>query len=98
MKVTSWSVLLGAALSTLAACSAGAPSRTANPSLVAKASPSPDTVSRTDSQTQNSTRIVHVLVALCDNEHQGIVPVPARLGNGEDPERNLYWMDRKRKR
>jgi hypothetical protein len=23
--------------------------------------------------------------------HQGIVPVPARLGNGDDPESNLYW-------
>jgi len=36
-------------------------------------------------------RVVHVYVALCDNEHQGIVPVPATLGNGEDPGRNLYW-------
>jgi hypothetical protein len=41
---------------------------------------------------QNSDlRIVHVFVALADNEHQGIVPVPAKLGNGEDAERNLYW-------
>ena len=36
-------------------------------------------------------RTVHVFVALADNEHQGIVPVPAKLGNGEDAERNLYW-------
>ena len=36
-------------------------------------------------------RTVHVLVALADNEHQGIVPVPAKLGNGEDAEHNLYW-------
>lgn len=36
-------------------------------------------------------RTVHVFVALADNEHQGIVPVPARLGNGSDPEHNLYW-------
>lgn len=34
---------------------------------------------------------IHVFVALADNEHQGIVPVPARLGNGMDPEHNLYW-------
>src|ERR671918_2808728 len=40
---------------------------------------------------RNSSRVIHVLVALCDNENQGIVPVPAHLGNGEDPERNLYW-------
>ena len=36
-------------------------------------------------------RVVHVYVALADNHHQGIVPVPARLGNGDDPARNLYW-------
>jgi len=36
-------------------------------------------------------RTVHVFVALADNEHQGIVPVPARLGNGDDPRNNLYW-------
>lgn len=41
---------------------------------------------------QNSViRTVHVFVALADNQHQGIIPVPAKLGNGEDPERNLYW-------
>lgn len=40
---------------------------------------------------KNSSRVIHVLVALCDNENQGIVPVPAHLGNGEDPDRNLYW-------
>lgn len=34
---------------------------------------------------------VHVVVALCDNVHQGIVPVPPRLGNGDDPAQNLYW-------
>ena len=38
-----------------------------------------------------SPRTVHVFVALADNEHQGIVPVPARLGNGDDPDHNLYW-------
>ncbi len=36
-------------------------------------------------------RVVHVFVALADNQHQGIVPVPAFLGNGEDPAHNLYW-------
>ncbi len=35
--------------------------------------------------------VVHVLVALCDNEHQGIVPVPRALGVGDDPRSNLYW-------
>lgn len=36
-------------------------------------------------------RTVHVFVALCDNETQGIVPVPEKLGNGNDPGSNLYW-------
>lgn len=36
-------------------------------------------------------RVIHVLVALCDNKYQGIVPVPARIGNGDDPANNLYW-------
>lgn len=41
---------------------------------------------------QNSSpRTVHVFVALADNENQGIVPVPPRLGNGLDPAHNLYW-------
>ena len=30
-------------------------------------------------------------MALCDNEHQGIVKVPPALGNGKDPANNLYW-------
>jgi hypothetical protein len=36
-------------------------------------------------------RTIHVFVALADNQNQGIVPVPARLGNGLDPVQNLYW-------
>lgn len=37
------------------------------------------------------TKTIHVFVALCDNEFQGIVPVPKQLGNGKDPKSNLYW-------
>ncbi len=36
-------------------------------------------------------RAVHVFVALCDNVHQGVAPVPKALGNGQDPKSNLYW-------
>lgn len=36
-------------------------------------------------------RVVHVVVALCDNVHQGIVKVPESLGNGQQPRTNLYW-------
>ena len=37
------------------------------------------------------TKTIHVLVALCDNKFQGIVPVPEKIGNGKDPRLNLYW-------
>jgi hypothetical protein len=36
-------------------------------------------------------RTIGVFVALADNKSQGIVPVPAAIGNGDDPEQNLYW-------
>jgi len=36
-------------------------------------------------------KTIHVMVALADNLHQGIVPVPDRIGNGQKPETNLYW-------
>jgi hypothetical protein len=38
-----------------------------------------------------AAQIVHVFVALCDNDSQGIVPVPKKIGNGNDPDNNLYW-------
>ncbi len=37
------------------------------------------------------TKTIHIFVALCDNKYQGIVPVPAGIGNGQDPNTNLYW-------
>lgn len=40
---------------------------------------------------QNTPKTIHIFVALCDNENQGIVPVPALIGNGKDPKNNLYW-------
>lgn len=36
-------------------------------------------------------KLVHVFVALADNANQGIVPVPAVFGNGQDAGNNLYW-------
>ena len=38
-----------------------------------------------------SPKVVHAFFALADNGYQGIVTVPAALGNGDDPARNLYW-------
>ncbi len=43
------------------------------------------------SESKDSVKTIHVFVALCDNENQGIVPVPSKLGNGQDPKNNLYW-------
>jgi hypothetical protein len=43
----------------------------------------------------NQPLVAHVLVPLCDNEHQGIVPTSASIGNGMDPDHNLYWATSK---
>jgi len=39
----------------------------------------------------NSIPVIHVFVALADNVNQGIVPVSASLGNGDNATTNLYW-------
>lgn len=38
-----------------------------------------------------ATQTIYLQVALCDNTYQGIVPVPQKIGNGQDPGANLYW-------
>jgi hypothetical protein len=38
-----------------------------------------------------TTRTIHVLAALCDNDSQGIMPVNEELGDGDKPIWNLYW-------
>ncbi len=52
-----------------------------------KPTPIPESIKKLS----NNAKVIHVLVALCDNVNQGIVPVPAFLGNGEDTVKNLYW-------
>jgi len=47
--------------------------------------------SKANMQAKASPRLIHVIVALCDNEHQGIYPVSATLGDGDSPRTNLYW-------
>lgn len=32
-----------------------------------------------------------VIVSLADNKNQGLVPIKASLGNGQNPANNLYW-------
>jgi len=39
----------------------------------------------------SAVKTIHIYVALCDNEFQGIVPVPEKIGNGKDARLNLYW-------
>jgi hypothetical protein len=56
-----------------------------------ESAPSPSPKTAEIPRIQNPGKVIHVLVALCDNENQGIVPVPRVLGNGEDAARNLYW-------
>ncbi|WP_431199255.1 hypothetical protein ACQ86K_29370 [Mucilaginibacter sp. P19] len=46
---------------------------------------------KTIAYTDTAFKVIHVFVALCDNKYQGIVPVPPAIGNGQDPETNLYW-------
>jgi hypothetical protein len=43
---------------------------------------------------KSSPRVVHVFVALADNQHQGIVPVTVALGNGSDPARKTCIGER----
>lgn len=47
--------------------------------------------SRQNINFDTSIKTIHVFVALCDNKYQGIVPVPAKIGNGQDVDNNLYW-------
>ena len=42
-------------------------------------------------QFDSTYKSIHIFVALCDNENQGIVKVPASIGNGQKPSTNLYW-------
>lgn len=44
-----------------------------------------------NTQFDTTQKTIHVFVALCDNQYQGIVPVPAKIGNGQDADNNLYW-------
>lgn len=52
---------------------------------------SPGTATSSQNIYNNQYKVIHVFVALCDNLHQGIEPVPKGIGNGRDPATNLYW-------
>lgn len=80
-----FAVLCLVSLFCLAGCTKA---QTTNSNSVAKPENTP---TKEIAKIENVGKVVHVLVALCDNENQGIVPVPAFLGNGEDAAKNLYW-------
>lgn len=42
-------------------------------------------------QAQGAEKSVRVFIALCDNKSQGIIPVGEKIGNGDNPDANLYW-------
>ena len=67
----------------LAGCTEAQTART-NPAAKSETSPIEDTA-----KIVNPGKVVHVLVALCDNKYQGIVAVPAFLGDGEDAQKIL---------
>lgn len=73
---------------TLAGCEAAEPAPSPAPSPPVAPSPR---AARLPGRQPRDYKVVHVFVALCDNEHQGIVKVPPALGNGKDPANNLYW-------
>lgn len=71
---------------TLTACSGGQGGQSSNNDRVGVRDTKPAGVAP-----RNSASVVHVFVALCDNVNQGIVPVSASLGDGDNPKTNLYW-------
>jgi len=52
---------------------------------------SKDSIAKSDVNYDEKMNTIHIIVALCDNKYQGIVPVPKKIGNGQDPKNNLYW-------
>ncbi len=57
----------------------------------ARTPPTNSSTNQTEKAAVNSIPVIHVFVALADNVNQGIVPVSASLGNGDNPKTNLYW-------
>jgi hypothetical protein len=44
-----------------------------------------------EKKSKKEPMVVHIFVPLCDNVHQGIVPVSKSLGDGMNLRTNLYW-------
>jgi hypothetical protein len=91
MKQTRLKNLLVLLLIALTSCQASATRQSMRSDPAQASAGSRNSVSDNKSVAQNPGKLIHVIVALCDNEFQGIVPVPPSLGNGDDPPTNLYW-------
>ena len=78
-----WLLCLGLLSSVLASCTATNTAGTPAAPKVAN--------NQVEKAEVNSVPVIHVFVALADNVNQGIVPVSASLGNGDNPATNLYW-------
>ena len=78
-----WLLFFGLLGSLLVSCASTNTAKTSAP----HAAPA----SETERAAVNSVPVIHVFVALADNVNQGIVPVSASLGNGDNPGTNLYW-------
>jgi hypothetical protein len=76
-------------LSILQACSGNEPGNVQDTTLETSDTTALNNAVHTKRKLQIQT--IHVFVALCDNKYQGIVPVTAKIGNGQDPVNNLYW-------
>ena len=78
-----WLLYFSVVSTALSSCASTNPARTSRPTNVSNA--------QTESAAVNSIPVIHVFVALADNVNQGIVPVSASLGNGDNAATNLYW-------
>lgn len=76
-------ILYLSVLSAALCCASANPARTPAATSASKV--------QTEKAAVNSVPVIHVFVALADNVNQGIVPVSASLGNGDNTKTNLYW-------
>jgi len=70
---------------------AGQPSAPTSRPAVARTTTTRAAATRPVARARRDYKVVHVFVALADNQNQGIVKVTPALGNGQDPGGNLYW-------
>jgi hypothetical protein len=73
----------------LSSCSGNSPGSVKDTTL--KATDTTDFSNTIAAKNKLGVKTIHVFVALCDNKYQGIVPVPAAIGNGQNAATNLYW-------